>query len=200
MTLLPYDFDVVWMTCGTRGTPHAATLKQFNPSVICHVNVSTETGLDGWRNCDRNIRDWWTENSGKTSASGILFLEWDVHVNCDLRTIFPKVHFGIEGPHMRKGHFSPLAREFDKLPAEMQSSVILMAPTAVLLLSRAALDDVTDPKYDELFASDILSEIRLATVVSTAGFTCVENTGLKQVKCFKKPFFGTGPGVFHPVK
>ena len=202
-----YDFELVWMTSGTRGTPHAEALAESNPWLVWHVFTAPETGVDGWRNCDRNIRDWWRARGGTVTAERVLFLEWDVLVTCDLRSIFPAArnYPGIEGasrkmPVADGRSFKPF-EEADKFPRPMQSYACGIAPLAVVMISAEALDAVCSPAFDETFAADIFSEIRLPTIIRWCGHEAWGNAALVQVGC--GPIAAgqiTGPGIYHAVK
>lgn len=202
----PYDFEAVIMTSGSRGTPHMGALMASNPGLVIHVHTGAETGEDGWRNYDRNIRAWWLENLRFARRPRVLFLEWDVLVTLDLRTLFPlgSKRRGMEGAGLRTPvrdarSFGPF-KEIDRLPREMQPFAIGIVPLAVAMLSREALDAVAEPEWDELFAADIFSEMRLPTVVRVSGFPVVGSA--------RMPMVTTGPvtvpdgavGIFHAVK
>jgi len=202
-----YDFEVVWMTSGTRGTPHAGALARSNPGLICHTWTAPETGMDGWRNCDRNIREWWRANGPACGASRILFLEYDVLVTCDLLELFPVADGcnGFQGAALklpvRDGRSFRPFEETDRLPGPMRGSACGIAPLAVAMLTVDALDAVADPAFDSLFAADIFSELRLATLVSWCGYSCEGHAGLAQVTCGPVPHPGESqPGIYHAVK
>lgn len=206
-----YNFEVVWMTSGTRGTPHHAALLASNPGLATQVWTAAETGLDGWRNCDRNIRGFWKAERGTRNAEDlperVLFLEWDALVTCDLRTVFPagRKTNGIEGANLKMPvadgrSFKPF-EEVAKFPRPMQAYAAGLAPLAVVIISAAALDALADPAFDEFYAADIFSEIRLPTILRWGGFEIRRNAALTQVGVtpISHPGFKT-PGVYHPVK
>lgn len=200
------DFHCVIMTSGDRGTPHLAALQASNPALTIGSLVAPETGEDGWRNCDRNIRTWWRENGAAVTTRRVLFLEYDVLVNCDLTEAFPPTDHppGIEGvsvqQQVRDGRSWLPFRELDRLPESMRSKACGLAPLAVVMLSRNALEDLCDPRLDEVFAADIFSELRLGSVVRHLGYLAAANPRLAQVDCKPIANPGNAPGIWHAVK
>lgn len=199
-----YDFELVWLTSGDRGTPHAAACQAANPGLRTHVWTAAETGLDGWRNCDRNLRDFWQAEAAEVETDRVLFCEWDVAISCDPREKFPAREWrgGMEGARImqavRDGHAWPAFREANRLPAVLRPYLVGVVPSAVLMLSRGALAEVADVRWDGLFSADILSEIRLGTLVRSRGYSVTENPRLGSVGT--GPVRADGEGVFHPVK
>lgn len=206
MSLEPYDFEVVWLTSGGRGTPHAAALQAANPDVISHVWSEPETGVEGWRNCDRNVREFWLACGDQVQADRVLFLEYDVFVNVDLRTLIPpeKRRVGLVGARLmtpvRDGRTFPPFGEVERLPREMRGLAIGIVPFAVALLTRAALDALAQPQHDALFKADIFCELRFPTMVRVSGFA-VEGCPLwPAVTTTPRRTAPTAPGLYHPVK
>lgn len=202
-----YPFDVVWMTSGERGTPHARVLQEANPKMhSAAVCVAPETGEDGWRNCDRNIRAWWM-NYGRTAISDwVLFLEWDVYCNVDLREVvrIPSRRCGLVCAGLvtavRHRRMWPPFAEVPRLPVALQELAIGCVPSAVLLLSRAALDAVSKPDWDEVFRADILSELRLGTVIRACGFEVAKSVDWDEIGTIPRGVRVGARGIFHPVK
>lgn len=202
-----YPFEIVWMTTRASGTPHAAALQAANPGLRIHTHTAPdETGPDrvhAWRNCDRNIRDWWRKKSPIVTADAVLFLEYDVYCDVDLRNHIPTFsgNFGCAAASILSGlrdirRFWPFA-DIPRLPRSMQALACATAPLAVLLISRAALDAMLHPLHDAIFAADIFCETRLPTVIRFEGFQ-VHPMPLPQVGC--TPCQPTHPGIWHPVK
>lgn len=195
------------MTSGVRGTPHADALAATNPGLRAHVKTSLETGLEGWRNPDRNIRDWWLQNRATVETGRVLFLEYDVRAHLPLVTLFPNdgAFTGIEGCHLkmpvRDGRSWKPFEETDRLPRTLQSYAVGLAPLAILMICRKSLDAAADPGFDELFSRDIFSELRLPTVIRWAGFPCMENARLAHIGCGPLPHPGSATqGIWHAVK
>ena len=204
---MTYPFEAVWMTTQASGTPHAEALQAANPGLRTHACFSPqgegEELIQRWRNCDRNIRAWWDENRGLVESDQVVFFEYDVFCNVDLRDRLPVLGgpFGLAGPRIVSGltearNFWPF-EDAPRLPRAMQALVCATAPLAVALLTRAALDAICSAEYDAIFAEDIFCEVRLPTVVRNAGFKVVA-MDLPQVDCRPKP--PTFPGIWHPVK
>lgn len=204
----PYPYEAVWMTTQTTGTPHAAALQAANPGLEIHSHYSLQGTTDTernhlWRNCDRNIRAYWRDHRNLVASGHVLFLEYDVFCDVDLRSVilpeFPDC--GIAGASILSGlrdirRFWPFA-DIPKLPRSMQALACASAPLAVLLISRPALDAILAPEYDPVFSADIFCETRLPTVIRHAGFS-VSSMPIPHVTA--TPVTPTSPGIWHPVK
>lgn len=201
-----YDFEVVVMTSGVRGTPHAEALAASNPGLVTWVKTSAEMGLEGWRNPDRNIRDWWIANRGAVATRRVLFIEYDVLVKMDLREIFPASARwrGIEGCHLmqpvRDGRMFEPFREVNRLPATMRPWAIGLVPLAILMISVDALDEAAKEEHNALFAADVFSEMRLPTVIRAAGHRVGVNARLSHITPATIPYPAEAVGIWHGVK
>jgi len=210
MSLPEYPFQCVIMTTPKTGAPHLAALQASNPGLAVEVCQSRDAATeaeakDAWRNCDRNIRSWWRENRDSVSAEQVLFLEYDVLVTVDLfiaLRIMP-AGFGMMGAAVRgiatDGRaWGPFA-EARRLPREVAAFASGIAPLAVALISRGALDAVCDEKWDAAFDADIFCELRLPTLVRACGYRLMA-TPLPNVLCGKYNREIAGPGIYHGVK
>ncbi len=195
------------MTTPGRGTPHLGMLKAWNPTLDVVVVETPEEGTDGWRNYDRQIRQWWIDNGPTHVGTRVLFLEWDVLVQRDLREVFPVAAAvaGIEGAAVkmpvRDRRSWPVFNELDKMPPGMRDNARGIAPLSVVMISADALDAIVSELYDAAFEADIFCELRLPTAILHAGFVVAVNAGLAQVGCTR--IARPSPdmvGVFHPVK
>ena len=206
---MSYPFEAVWMTTQEHGTPHAQALQAANPNLAIHVSAppmaAPDDYLHAWRNCDRNIRSWWRVNRDATMKDAVLFLEYDVYCNADLRGIIPPLAdgVGIAGPSVvncveSRRSFWPFLY-IPRLPRDMQGMAIAAAPLAVLLISRAALDAALRPEYDAVFADDIFCEVRLPTIIRHAGFQ-VAALPITNVVCVPQTPPAGAIGIWHPVK
>ena len=204
---MTYPFTAVWMTTPATGTPHADALQRANPGLAVAVQSSPQGVGDEqrlrWRNCDRNIRSWWFANRATVATDAVLFLEFDVFCDVDLRQVIPPLATGcgiaaasMVTPVSHRMSYWPF-EDLLQLPRTMQGIACAAAPLAVLLIRREALDAILDPEYDVLFAADIFCELRLATVIRHAGFG-VASMALPEVIC--QPRRPTHSGIWHPVK
>ena len=204
---MSYPWEVVWMTTQASGTPHAAALQEANPGVVTHVCHSPQGVGDGrqylWRNCDRHIRRWWAANRESVLTDQVLFLEYDVYCNADLRDHLPVLggDYGLAGPRIVSGlmdirSYWPF-EDIPRMPREMQALACAVAPLALVLITRAALDAVCERRYDPIFAEDIFCETRLPTVIRHAGFRVV---AINLPDVHVTPHVPCGRGIFHPVK
>ena len=204
---MSHPFAVVWMTTRASGTPHAAAMLKANPELTVHTQYSAQGEGDErrklWRNCDRNIREWWREHRDSVTEIAVLFLEYDVFCDVDLRGAMPPLapRCGLAAaslvtPVQHRHSYWPF-EDLCNLPRTMQGLACAAAPLAVLLISREALDAILSPEYDEVFAADIFCELRLPTVIRHAGYgvACMD---LPHVGC--SPVVPSSPGVWHPVK
>lgn len=197
---------IVWLTSGTLGTPHARALQAANPGAEIHTWTAPDTGRDGWKNCDRNIREWWRAKWMEVRSEWVLFLEWDVFCDVPISSVItvPRKGVGMVVPRL----FSVVAdrrrwmafEEVPKLPREIQSLAIGGMPNAAVMLSLDALEAVLDPRWDAVFAEDILSELRLGTVVRASGFKVVSDPLWKDVGTVPLDPEKCRGGIFHPVK
>lgn len=205
------NFEVLILTTAAVGTPHLDALRAANPDLIIHVHEASDAATEAeretaWRNCDRNLRDWWKTHRDAVTADAILALEWDVFCNIDLTCIVPPLGNGyglmaaaIKSP-VRDGRSWLPFREMNRMPGGLASMALGIVPAAVMQLSRKALDAIADEQWDEVFARDIFCELRMPSIVRACGFS-VED-------CLQWRWVGTQPmtvptgatGIFHPVK
>jgi hypothetical protein len=200
-------FETVILTSRDRRAIHAEPLRKANPAMIFHQWESLlPPGATAWRNCDRNIRDFWSARRGTVAAESVLFLEWDVFANIDLLLNFTHPTSAVLGAAVK----SPVTdrrtflqfRELDRLPAWVAGAAIGLVPSAVLLMPRALLDRlVDDPRCEEAFSRDIISEIRLGSMARALGFSVGAVTGM-DATVHTQPFqpASGARGIFHPVK
>ena len=205
-----YPFEIVILTTPAQGTPHLDALRAANPEAVIHIHPAADPATpeereNAWRNCDRNIRAWWLQARGTVAAKAVIFLEWDVFANVDLRPLLPPdlAGVGIVGARLK----SPVrdARSFPfheaaRLPAEVAAVAVGIVPSAVLWISRAALDAVADARWDACFEADILSELRLGSVIRASGYGVAGNLAWRGVGTTPLRLPSGAVGVFHPVK
>lgn len=204
------NFEIVVRTTESFGTPHLEALIKANPgvpvSVIRQPDLKGASQLEAWRNCDREIRDWWREWRGSAGWQHILFLEGDVYANCDLGELLTgawceadlvaaKCRYQVTHRLSWDGF-----REIQRLPDAMLERVMAIEPLAVVLMSRKGLDLIAEERFDEVFSADIFCELRLPTVVRFAGGEVGFCPRLKTVGVTPlHPPFGE-VGIWHPVK
>jgi hypothetical protein len=203
-----YDFECVILTTPAMGTPWLDELREHNPGLVIHVHEAADPAdemerMEGWRNCDRNVREWWRGNREKVQAGRVLFLEWDVFVSCDLEEHVP-VGNGLHCARVKmpvKDRGWSGFREVPKLPRELRGYAIGCEPSAVLMASSDVLDELLDEEWDDVFSDDILSEIRLGTVVRFAGYSVAGFPGWAETVWMTPQRVKDGfSGVLHPVK
>lgn len=203
-------FHVVIMTTPATGTPHLAELVASNPDLAVSVCMSpdaetAEDAKNAWRNCDRNIRGWWREFGAGVAADQVLFLEYDVRVTVDLTKAIRRMPagFGMSGAAVKgqamHGHAWPLFAEAVRLPREVRALACGIAPLAVVLVSRSALDALADERWDAAFAEDVFCELRMPTLVRASGFRIMEQA-LPNVLCGRFSGSMEQPGIYHAIK
>ena len=207
---MSYPNTVVIMTMQGAGTPHAAPLQAANPGLDLRVHegiaASGPEKLERWRNCDRNLREWWIANRETVASDAVLFMEWDVYCNVPLETIIPPLPAGVGmmgaaiAQAVRDGRTWPPFREIPRLSRRLQVHAIGIVPFAVLLLSRAALDALADPEWDAIYAADVFCELRTPTVVRAAGFRIAECKEWSEVTVTPRALPIGAVGMFHPIK
>ena len=98
--------------------------------------VAYTIGTAAVENCDRNIRSWWRDHRNLVRTDLVLFLEYDVLCNIDLRPVIPlpEAARGIAGPRVMScvtdGRSYWPFRDIGRLPREMQGFAIALTPLA----------------------------------------------------------------------
>lgn len=196
-----HKIQCVILTHGDKGTPHKQRLVETNPWL--DVSVWTSSGDRGaFPNCDRNVRDW--ARVHEVSADFVLFLEYDVCVTGDISPLF-NFEADLEGswflPDLISGRHFSFLHTIKQLPEEMQKSACVLAPLAVLLVSKKALLAVTNPTFDALFDLSMDSEVRFPSVITGCGFRVSGNANLPHVCCQLRQLPKTCTSIIrHPAK
>lgn len=199
--------EVVWLTSLKAGLPHREEFTAANPNVIQH-RCDSPDGIDDerilfWRNCDRNIRNWWKINHHRILGDHVVFLEWDVVCNVPIEKIF-RPQNGLVGSELKTqpqdSHDWLWFKELNELPPEMRSTAIGLVPLAAIQLSRAALDAISDDRHDALYESDIFCELRTPSLLRHLGFPIESTSTLKHVTWQPMPYPWLRRGIFHPIK
>lgn len=203
-------FTVVILTMQGAGTPHAAALLASNPDVDIRIRTSPAPGgAEGkeiWKNCDRIIREWWREHRETVTTPEVLFLEWDVICDVDLCAVLSPAQdrVGLRGAAILspiQDRQWPAFAELPRLPRKIRAHAIGLVPSAALLFRREALDAIADPKWDIVYQTDILSELRTGTLVRASGWKVTMEPAFSQVGVQPiQPSTITEPGIYHPVK
>jgi hypothetical protein len=204
----PYDFELVILGTESQGFPHLEVIQSANPGLIIHTEILPDPDdaaarQTAWRNCDRNLTNWWIDNRESVSKSRVLFLEWDTFANVDLRTIVPGDFRGIAGAFVKRliGHRAWLGfRETESLPPAAQPFAIGIEPMACVMISADALDYLARPDLDGVYNGDILSELRTPTLLRAGGFDVIQVPEWANVQAARRPMPADFSGIFHPLK
>ncbi len=194
-------FELVWM-CHGLPPPHSEMFRLHNPEVTQHVHHA-EVTPDAWKNCDRNIRDWWRANHLDVRTAHICFVECDVMINCRV-TLPPGGIAGMAGCNARLPAVDPgwywWAASAPVLELRGYHTLRAMSPLSVLVAHRLALDVISAPEHDEIFADDCFCEARLPTVASSLGIDVITMPGLDNVRYDVVQVDLRTPSIWHPVK
>lgn len=195
------------MTTLHTGLPHAREFTAANPHVVQHRCNSPEAvgeeRIELWKNCDRNIRNWWKVNHQSVKCRQVVFLEWDVVCNVPIEKLLrptegmvcseiKRQEDGIENWYW--------FRDLPNLPEDLRDLALGVVPLGVLQLTREALDALSDERHDDLYASAIYCELRTPTLLRSLGFPIQTSESLKRVTWQKQPYPWFRRGIFHPVK
>lgn len=196
------EFELIWNCAPRIDLPHFNVCRELNPDVKHHVctGIKHSTTKEGWRNCDRNIRNWWKANSRRVKAKKVLIFEPDVYCNMKININFPDS--GVSGrdvwlPKTAPGF--PWFREKPMFPEEMRSSMCALAPMAVTLWDRDTLDALCDSSGDGIYAKDMFSEVRVATFLKFLGFKIQHAQGLANANYMPRSP-DEGPSIYHSIK
>lgn len=192
---------VVILTHEGAGTPHLDHLLCSNHQADVYVHTSTkantaEDKLLRWRNCDREIRQWWTTHRHLIKEQYVTFVEYDVLVNDDL-TILETGYdllgksFKVDGVDTYWQWFS----ESNKLPFPAYGIV----PLAVIKLSSKALDTLALPEFDSIYDENIFCELRLPSVLMSKKCSVGESVHLSGLHSYRVTHPGDRKGIWHKV-
>lgn len=184
---------------------HMAHLVRSNPTADIRivVNHAPLGDQNGWMNCDRAFRDWWRLYGHTVNRSStVVLLEQDVLVTKPLPELFPhgfvckKIEQGSEWYWWDK--HAPL------LPEHMQGHALGMVPLAVLFTRPHVLDQVFARHYDEVYATDMISELRMGTLAHDQRLNITE-MDMPGVQWHPVEWDFTDPavrewGIYHAVK
>jgi hypothetical protein len=205
------EFEMVWMTTEAMGVPHAQAMAHANPGLITHVHAapnaaSEKERIQAWRNCDRNLLDWWRQHgSEEVQTDRVLVLEWDVFTNVNLLDgwVPPARWKGIVCPAIKSPVLDPgwpVFAEIDRLPRELRAWAIGAVPFAAMMVSREVLDQIALPIWDEVFASDIFCELRMPTIARAMGHPVQSFRPWSDVQVPGRQMPAGFQGMWHPEK
>lgn len=204
------DTLAVFLTNPGCGLPHLQRFLQSNPGVRMHVAAGEALEGDArthaWRNCDRMIRRWWSEQGKHLDFDRAVFLEWDVVFDAPLDEIFPPGDFvarDVHSPDPSHPYFREWVwfGEIGRLPPSLRNHASGVSPLAVIAISRRCLEAIfSHPLADETFAADIFCELRLPTLAAACGYPPEQNPERLENVVYYPIDAEDGRGVWHAVK
>jgi hypothetical protein len=187
-------------TYGDKGTPHLDVFQKNNPSIECHILYSNEKSNTAWRNCDVFARDWWKVNRFKISATHVLFIEHDVYWNIPID--FEPKDFIARDVFLVGTRKWDWWKEAHNLPKDIQKFSAGCQPFGIRVMSRYALDLLSQPVFDELYSLDMMCELRTPTILNSLGIKLSNfNPPLRgNITCREIKLPKHSVGVFHAIK
>lgn len=191
---------VLWTSAREFGFPHSDKLAKYNPELPQYFDIGQDSDDSiGWRNNDRQPRNWWKANRGCMEASHMLVLDWDVMWATTVGDLTPgDVLFHDVIPNRTEWHWWS---EVDSLPDEFKPHATGATPLGVALYSRRFLDAIIDTALDPLYVADIFCELRTPTAARYLGFEpkpLLSPPG--RIECYPIDVAPDAHGVFHAVK
>lgn len=191
------NFDILWLTHGLVGTPHRVAFTDESPGVYQHVYTSNNVGNDGWRNCDRNLRN--ALRSLRLNSEYILAVEYDCLINQELH-FDTGIDVGCRWYEYGQRRWDWLT-EAERLPEEMKHLACGVVPLGVLLLSHKFIEAYISKNniIDAMYKEDIFCELRFGTVARYLGFDITE-MDWPDVRFNAIDRDTTKPSIYHPIK
>lgn len=181
---------------GRPWLPHLRHLQASHPEVAVHVvSDAGARRTAAWRNGDRKLREWWRRHGGVVAGEVVAVLEWDVLATCRLPELPAGVDAAAKAVVTRASEPAwPWFAEARRLGG---LEPVGLAPLGVMVLRREVLDELADPRWDELFARDIFCELRTGSIVwqrFRPGKIALPKVRWHAVRA------GRAPGIYHAVK
>lgn len=198
----------VFLSVYGNGFPHLEHFIGSNPNRTfdlweCPPEDTVDKKYTAWRNCDRNIRNYYKEIGQYSEHTDFLFLEWDVLVNVDLFEKFDKTPVnGVEGKYIlpyktnKDWHWF---QEIDRFPSKFEGCFVGVVPLGVIRMSKNLLNEIIKPEYDSLYDKDIFCELRTPTLANYLGYSILGNDSLEMVH-WKPVDYDGGMDIYHSIK
>lgn len=181
---------------------HIDYLRKFNNNAqILEANISgAGIGLSKntiWRNNDRFIREWISENISHIEYEKVAILEWDVLVTTSLMNIDLNGFYANQIINPSKDKWWMWSKEIPRLES-IKDYALGVVPFGVIFLEKKCLQSYIDPEFDKLYNADIFCELRLGSHLNFCGFQS-NSLNIKSISWVKY----TGMienNFYHPVK
>lgn len=184
--------------------PHLHHLVRSNPTADIRLVVNREPdNRDSWKNCDRSFFAWWQQYGHTVRPNArVLLIEQDVLITQPLPDIEPQ---GLLCAELKydQGWFW-WEHDVPKLPEFLRHKALGVVPLAVLFTNARVLNKVFDIGWENLYAANIISELRMGTIANYFGFP-IDTIPLPGVRWDKVDWDYLDPtvaswGIYHSVK
>jgi hypothetical protein len=179
---------------------HLEYLKKSNPNaniLLCDLSPYTPflSVRYCWKNNDMMIRNWIRHNRQKIINPNIALLEWDVLITKELPDI--KIT-GIVGKNIQDSNTDWYWFRESSLLRQYEINKIGITPFAVLFMDQNCIDTWIDHEFDPLYCSDIISELRLPTLLNSKNIKIskISMPNVSATECTYKHI----PDFYHPIK
>lgn len=197
---------------------HAEHIRASNPDaqLLCLDTSNTIPKGVVWRAGDRLARRALQRAFSSIKHENILVIAWDVLLSARL----PELKLsGVQGSITPTPLLSAAWmwwHEAELLPPPLRTHILGLVPLCVFAIDKASLWKILDPRFDEVFERDIMSELRFPTVCSFLKIPVstfdpalfpperiLKSTTPKDIASYLHTFkeeIAEVPGLYHPVK
>jgi hypothetical protein len=197
---------------------HEQHIRASNPGaqLLCLETANALPHPIAVRAGDRLVRRALQRVFNTIQHNNILVIAWDVLLTMEL----PNVQVsGVVAPNVPTLENAPTWmwwREVPLLPSPLRRHPMGVVPFCVFAIDRASLWKILDPRFDELFERDILSELRFGSLCSLLEIpigrmdeshfpnerilSSTTPGDITEYMCRFGKEITTVPGLYHPVK
>lgn len=205
------NWTILYVSNHLGDYPHIDQLYKTNPEAqILLVDQTNSLPKEiAWRNSDNIIRKWIQKHYSKITYNNIAILEYDVYCNQRLPNFFITNEFYARTVNyhsinskwrwfdtQRIGGAKPL------IDCGYKEYLIGFAPFGIIMTGRYAISQLINSKYDNIYQYDIISEVRVGTILNSCGikFQPYEMPNVLVNLPESHIFDFSQQSIFHPVK